>query len=331
MATYYVDTAGSNTAPYNTWAKAATSLQTVADIADEGDITFCRGTQTLTAPIDFNANSGVLKYIRFIGCNAGGTVDGTKFVLDANDAATNCVLGGVNIGGVWLHNFTFKRATGDGVDGGNGSDNWIFINCDFEDNDTHGFDGATMDWPLFIKCRFFNNTSDGAYSPYYSARFLFCSFYGNGDDGIACGTYSFGVSIVGCVFHDNGDNGDGIEDIRHDGLIMNCVFEGTDQTGESGIDLQGIGTFVIGNRFANLAVGLDAGTSAGIYGWNYFHNNTDDTSNDGSLLALYDGSVLTNKFDVDADDGFNDVANDDFNIKANRTLRRTEIDLGIGS
>lgn len=38
MATvYYVDPAGSNTAPYDTWAKAATALQTVADIVVAGD------------------------------------------------------------------------------------------------------------------------------------------------------------------------------------------------------------------------------------------------------------------------------------------------------
>ncbi|HMA76497.1 MAG TPA: hypothetical protein VKO43_04225, partial [Candidatus Krumholzibacteriaceae bacterium] len=36
--TYYVATNGSNTSPYDTWAKAAASIQTAVNAASNGDI-----------------------------------------------------------------------------------------------------------------------------------------------------------------------------------------------------------------------------------------------------------------------------------------------------
>lgn len=42
MTAYYCASTGSNTAPYDTWAKAATALKTVTDLLGAGDIAYCR-------------------------------------------------------------------------------------------------------------------------------------------------------------------------------------------------------------------------------------------------------------------------------------------------
>lgn len=332
MATYYMDTAGSNTAPYDTWGKAATSLQTVADLVTLDGIVYCRGTQTLAATIDLDINSGsAAGYIKFVGCNAGGTVDGTRFVLDGDSAATNCILGVNDKDYLWFENFEFKNATADGVDGGV-QDGCVFINCIAHNNGNWGFDLAAFAYCNLIRCKAYNNTQGGLLSPGILSAIVFCCFYGNGDSGFKGSAAYYGIKIVGCVFHDNGDNDKGIETLSNDAFVFNCVFEGTNQTGETGVEIGWVehNSLILGCRFANLATGLSSNSLAK-YGWNYFHNNTADTSGAALFAIPYDGDADTNEIDQDADDGFNDVASDDFNLKTDRTLRRTAIDLNLGS
>ena len=58
MATYYVDDAGSNTSPYDTWAKAAPALATVLAIPPAaGSTIHCAGGETIAAELDC-ASSG---------------------------------------------------------------------------------------------------------------------------------------------------------------------------------------------------------------------------------------------------------------------------------
>ena len=49
LTTYYVDSAGSNTAPYDTWAKAANALATIAAIDVAGDTIYCASTGSETS------------------------------------------------------------------------------------------------------------------------------------------------------------------------------------------------------------------------------------------------------------------------------------------
>lgn len=340
MITYYMDTAGSNTSPYDTWAKAATDLQTLLDLAVAGDICYCRGTQTLAAPLDVDTQTGdvVSGFIKFIGCAADGSVDGTRFVLDGNSAAANCLLA-TTMSYIWFENFELKLATGDGFDATGAADKWVWINCISHNNGTAGWDMYGADEHIFIRSIAYSNTNDGWKDVYYYSKFFFCSAYGNADCGFDGSTGTISCVWIGCVATDNGDNDKGWNELDEHCVVFNCVIDGTNQTGEIGIHLNDLTCIVLGCRITNLASGIDADSMLGLYGWNYFHNNTADLANatllaniphDEELTNHYNAVDGSNKADVDADDGFNDAANKDFNLKETRTLRKTAIGLGIG-
>lgn len=93
MTTYYVDPLAAGSNDGTSWTNAWTSIQSAFDTAVVGDIVYCRGTQTVAARIDVDTNSGTNAggFIKFVGCNASGTVDGTRFTIQG-DGANACDL-----------------------------------------------------------------------------------------------------------------------------------------------------------------------------------------------------------------------------------------------
>lgn len=335
---YYVDPAAGGADDGTSWGDAWTTLQRAIDGTDgtqpvAGDIVYCRGTETLGAAADVDGNSGsaIAGVIKFVGCNAGGSVDGTRYVMDANATAASC-LSSWSAGYLYFENFELKNATGSGLDMSVGGDNNIFVNCSFNNNGAHGVDtGSGSRYNKFIRCLFYANTNSGLYKAQYHTV-VFCAFYSNGDGGIAS-MYDQNT-VVGNVFHDNGDNDPQIA-IDDWNIIMNNVFDGIDQTGETGISITGENNLIQLNRITNLATGLDAANEVQFYGWNYFHDNTNDTTNSTYAYPIpLDGTSNTNQADVDADDGYNASGTDDFNLKTDRVYNGDGSDvigLNIGS
>ena len=89
MATKYVDPAAGGSNNGSDWTNAWTDIQSAFDTCVAGDIVYCRGTQTLSVTIDVDTNSGddTSGFIKFIGCNASGVVDGTYFTINGNAGA----------------------------------------------------------------------------------------------------------------------------------------------------------------------------------------------------------------------------------------------------
>jgi len=335
MTIRYSDTAGSNTSPYDTWAKAATDPQTIVDLATAGDINYYRGSKTLTVPIDIDINTGgtTTGYIKHIGCAADGSIDGTKYVLDGNNAATNCMAAGGVSDYHWFENFEFKNATSHGVDDNGELDYSVFINCLAHNNGGTGFH-TTGYAQIVLLCKSYSNTGSGLY-PNSKSKYIFCAFYNNSSYGMEGSSATADLVIYGCLFHNNTTG-----NLRYgiDVCLINCVIDGSGV----GVGIYNDRNVVIGNRITNNTTGIDFTSDTAVCGWNYFHDNTADVSNatlaynipyhealtNHLMSAGIDG---TNKVDVDADDGYNDRTNDDFNLKASRTLIRTEIDLEVGS
>jgi len=339
MTVRYSDTAGSNTSPYDTWAKAATDPQTIVDLATAGDINYYRGTKTLAAPIDFDTTNGDTTngYVKHIGCAADGSIDGTKYVLDGNSAATYCIYCATNGNYHWIENFELKNATSHGYYAPSTGDYNVLVNSIAHNNGGDGFyigsSTATM-----ILCKGYSNTSDGALLNSSRIRLYFCSFYNNSEYGINASTSANSNLLFGCLIHNNTTIG--IDSLDNAPSIINCVIDGETTGILIGADQY---AHLIGNRITNNTTGVNCNTKLNLAGWNYFHaSGTADVSNatltynipyraaltNHLLSAGIDG---TNKVDVDADDGYNDRTNDDFNLKASRTLIRTEIDLEVGS
>ena len=115
------------------------------------------------------------------------------------------------------------------------------------------------------------------------------------------------------------------------------MADGTGQTGETGIyaGSNNHAALLLANRVTNCATGINGNSTISIFGWNLFHNNTNDTTSATYLEAIpLDSDTDTNEYDPDADDGYEDAANKDFNLKTSRTYNGDGTDtvgLGIGS
>lgn len=339
MATYYVDPAAGGNNDGSDWTNAWTNVQSAFDTAVAADIVYCRGTQTLGAKIDVDTNSGSIAagFIKFIGCNAGGSVDGTRFVLDATDTYANCIDSITSAQKyIWIQNFELKQATGSGYSGLSGADYWVWINCISHDNGAHGFDLGSTDSHFFMKCQAYNNGNTGFYNMTYSNILAFCASWANSDNGYI--TYNgSGNVLYACIAHDNGlDVGDeGFSFYQRDTMI-NCIADGE----KVGVFLYGDWIIMLCNRITNNGTGIDFSSEIGLCGWNLIHGSTvADFANPAAMGAAYaiaipdDSDTDTNEIDPDADDGYNARATDDFNLKASRTYNgETEyVDLNIGS
>ena len=169
MAEYYVDSAGSNTSPYDNWTKAAQNIQTIIDIPYAGDdIVYARGTLALAGggTIDFDqANGSATSRIRLVGCAADGSVEGTQYTIDGTNLNANEHIATIQNDYLWFENFKFTTTpagTGCCLDASVASiDANTFINCDFCNSSEHGISasGGTADLWLLIGCNIYNNAA----------------------------------------------------------------------------------------------------------------------------------------------------------------------------
>jgi len=352
MTTYYVDTTVSGGLDNgSSWANAWNDLQAAIDKPlAAGDVVLCYSNgdtnkESPGATIDFDGTSGSNSsggYIKFIGCstNSGdGSPDGTKYVLDGGGARDPIIA--LNSLRIWIENFRFTNASGDGVNtGGINANIWVWINCIFDNNGDCGWscssNSSSTHW--FIGCQFYGNTGDGleaiAASAYYT--FVNCVVYQNGGRGID-GIQSQNGILSRCLIFDNGDSNINLA-IAHYSIIDSCIIDGTNQSSENGIYLGGDLVYVFATRITNSVNGIEATDNLGIVGWCLFDGNTND-SGDATDTLLYhlpfqsdldltsnkgvfsEGNPAgsTNKFDPDTDDGYEDATSLDYNVKTSRT------------
>jgi len=337
---YYVDPAASGDNDGTTWANAWQTLQRAVDGTDgtqpiAGDTVYCRGTETLGVTCDFDGTEGTEAdgFIKYVGCAADGTVDGTRYAMDGDSTAVNCILlAGKDY--IWWENFEFYGATGAGWD--RTSANWaghVFINCISHDNGGDGFDlyyGSNTPINTFIRCQSYSNTS-GWGASYRNAVFILCEAKDNSLDGFE-GTMTSGPDIyIGCLAHNNGNgtNGHGFDSGTY-AVYFNCV---SDENDDNGIDLQGGVASVIGCRLTDNGKGDSSGyglalpaSKLAVYGWNFLLNNaTAATSGAGLTPIPYNDDADTNE--TAGTEGYTDAAADDYNLTAAATLRSTAIEI----
>ena len=349
MTTYYVDTTVSGGSDDgSSWANAWNDLQAAIDKPlAAGDVVLCYSNgytnrETPAATIDFDGTSGntTSGYIKFIGCstNTGdGSPDGTKYVLDGGGARSP--LAAITSDYIWIENFRFTNAFGDGVAAASASDAdyWVWINCDFDNNGDDGFSGelSVPDYHYFIGCKFFGNSYSGCEWGGNYFVFVNCVAYQNGAEGIG-GIGGQAKTLVRCLSYDNGDSQPNVR-LINDSLMDSCIVDGTNQASEDGVYLGNDRVYILASRITNCAEGINAVSNLGVVGWCLFDGNSDDTSNDTLLYHLPFESDLdlsagvkgvfsegnpsgsTNKFDPDADDGYNSAGDMDYGLKADRT------------
>lgn len=325
-ATYYVDPADGGS-DAGTQANPWQDLDSCAVNCVAGDSCLCKGTQTLTGAIQLNHayGSGTDGYIHYVGTANDWSIDGTRFLLDGNGAATNCV---DNIGGDYLFfaNVRFTGATGSNIDATTDGDNLVFINCIIDSAGSHGIeDNNTSANCLFLQCGIIGNTTNGMENFGSGTYVVGCSVIGNGGVGIEINDFSSSNLIAGCLIHDNGNA------TRHVStgagtLFLNNVFDGTNSTTDSAVVLINSQITFIGNRFTNMTCGIDYNGRVGILAYNYFSNCTRDTlACEDVQEFILDGSN-TSTYGASAD-GYVDAANDTFNLANDAALRRSALPL----
>jgi len=330
--TYYAYAAASGGA--NDGSKAGpwegvAGLQTGLDALVAGDVLYVAGTYTLAAALDIDQASGADGTpIRVIGCAYDGgefTVDGTKAVIDANDAAVNCLTVEDKDWWIW-ENVEFCNATGSNlhVTATASALYWVFLRCDSHDagGDGWGATGAKF-WGYchFIRCRAWSNDGDGFADTYGPGGFHECISIGNGQDGLVV---SYGMVADGCIAHGNTRWGFQAQSLTA-GMIVRCVSDGN---GMDGITIA-VGTAVV--RECRL-------TNNGRYGLNTNGKTVIDLNNVylGNASAAVFGETIHEDGGAETRitagvAGYENLAGDVFNCRLGAAGYRTEIDLGGGN
>lgn len=332
MSTYYVDPAATGSDNGTSWANAWTTLQKAVDGTGgtqpvAGDVVLCRGSETISAQIDFDGNSGdtTSGVIRYVGVNSSGTNDGTRYVIDANSAG----IVGVNMNSnrISIENIEIKNAT-IGVNYGTytGKSNGHFVNiyvhdctgsgfqagsntgyqnryvkC-FSESNSYGFNmGGT-----FIGCIAKNCTNYGFVNDFYNqfyAQYFQCA-------AISCGTgfraKRDDLKYFGCIAH--GNTSYGFESTYSNG---NAIYSGCRATSN-------------GTGFSLKGIELLAGC--------YMPDTGQDLANTTKLSGIYSDTIVagasTNNFaGTDTDGGYVDSSTGDFNLAETASLRRLEINI----
>lgn len=337
MSEYYVDPAAGGDDDGSDWANAWTNPQSAFDAAVAGDIVYCRGTYTFPGAaqidIDTNAGTNAAGFIKFIGCNAGGSVDGTRFVMDANGESCDVIAVATNMHMIWFENIECKNASGAGHSGivFNGNcDGWVMINCSFHDNTYKGLEAAYyMRYALLFRCVFYGNQG-GIYMDYATSIAMFCRSYNNTSFGVESAESTF----LGCLIYGNDY---GVRSIY--ARIIGCVVDKNTSWGikpDNHANQRYVHALM--NRITNHSgtgdIGIDCNTEPVVAAFNYFENNDTNIANNTlfAFVPVEGGTTESNQYDQgDTNQGYTDLTpgSEDYNLRSDATLRRTAISIPL--
>lgn len=313
MATYYLDPAAGGADNGTSWANAWTTLaRAIAGTGGTqpvaGDVVYCRGSETPAGVVQFNGQAGTTGggRIRYVGCNAAGVVDGTRYLMTWSASSGVSVASGIHRHS--LENFHFASTYV-------GALNYVGF--------TIGSAGAAYNW-RFLNCRVSGWTSQGIYCAASSQRqtFVGCVASGCGQGWstqndlhtlIGCLAYGnefhgFNVSgnrghLLNCVAHSNAN---GMRTSSTGNVVQNCVFYGNRNAGIIANVNQGR-NLILGCRIVRNGVGVQAprGDMPAIVHGCYFAENGGGNSVGPVRFLNYLGNRYENIFDgTDINHGF---------------------------
>jgi hypothetical protein len=164
-ADYYVrPTNGDDGNAGTSYALAFKTLQKALDTATALKVigACAEAEEVLAAAVDDDTNSGSATggLIKIVGLNAAGDRDGTRYVLNGNSAAANCVLCTKTF--KKYINIQFKNATGDGFSQATTLGHNFFENCIFNNNGADGYDNNIINSiACFYRCQSYSNAGSG--------------------------------------------------------------------------------------------------------------------------------------------------------------------------
>lgn len=265
-----------------------------------------------------NAAGALGNRIKVIGVNSSWVEDGTQAKLDALGKATNCLQ--VNAKDYWdWYNLDFDDATEDDVTCSTdvGYDH-RFINCDFHDAAEDGIGnsgGQSFNGPTFVLCRFHDNVYGSGLCVY--AHYVLCSFYDNSTTGVL----TFTGSLCLCLFWDNLIHN---HHMSTHSLTVCCTSDDAGASNDGHLYATGASNTSLLNRLTGTGVGLKGDNEAEILDLYNFNN----TTLKAIQLTVHQQIRGVNTRLESGVEGYEDAANDLYNLILGAAGYRTEIDLG---
>ncbi len=312
---YFVDPAATGAGTGYSWGDAYTSLQAGSMGLVAGQTLYCRGTENLPANTICNMYGGAAlhgtqsSYIKIIGCNASGVPDGTRYVINGNNAS--------NVNTFFL--------TGN---------YWIIKNIEITDTNQACLVAFNLSWKTIINLKTTLHVS--TYRYHYTlyrcqikscdnidGSVIFCNFTGSQSTlSTTNQTARFYGSIMRSSLNFAGNIGE----------IINCVID--NPTG-SGLDYGILGregnAFLFGVRVTNSGDWgykqpntAGAKIAVGIFKGCFFNNNTaGNIQNVGGVQDIVDSG--TNYTGVQ---GYTNRAGGNYNITGAATNRNVPFTIG---
>ena len=334
MTDYYVDPDAGGNDDGTTWTHAWTTLQRAIDGTNgtqptAGDTVYCRlsssASESISAQIDWDGNDGTAaNSLNWVGCNASGVEDGTRYVIDAGSSSCH----GWHFNGMqflYIRNFELKSsATGTyhGIIADTAGSSGSFVNVYIHDFPGHGVSmEGWLNYTSWVHCRFSSNGMCGIYRSNATDTFYGCVSDNNGDDGFNSTDRS---AWYGCVAHSNTDNG---WNLYNQARCINCVAHDNGQDGftNGSWRAQYICCRATNNNaygFANYANGPDFLLGS------YAQGNTSGATSGNVLECTIKGdSTYNDMTGSDRDYGYVDSAGDDYNLRPGATLRSKALEM----
>ena len=328
MADKYIDgelTTGTQSG--DDWANAyhtEANIQAAYDQLTAGDTLHATRTQTLTAPIDIDQASGssgspitVLGY----NYNSGSPiVDGTKYVIDANSAAANCIL--VADKDYWhFKNVEFENATADNVTAKTDHPRyWWFVNCESHAAGTRGWGdsgGKTFRNSFFVLCQSYLNGTAG-FSLNTVNSLLFCTAHSNGQSSAHRGFQTDHSTLIGCVAYNQ--TGQAFCDTGN-GLMFGCVSD--DPSVCSVLVSAGKCACIVASRLTGTGVGVQGGGTGDLLDLYNFINTSTKTDS-----ITVDQQIRGSNTRIESGvEGYIDAAGGNFGLINSAAARRQEVTL----
>jgi hypothetical protein len=319
MADVYTTVAGAGAKDGTDWDNAydETQLQNAADdLTAAGDRWFIEeGTYSVPAVIDLDQGAGIASNrIEMIGVNSSHVEDGTRPIFDCESSIASAFKIASALDFWDFRNFEVINATSNGIDHLNDhfSDALYFYNVISENNGGYGINCGTerIRYSVFENCAFIGNTNHGIFRLGVSGCVFNTQIINNGNDGVrGC------AAVSNCVFHGNTTTHLRVE--ASAGNITGNTFDGT-RAGTNTVSgmISGFGgQLVYSNRFTNQSGYAIDGYTLHVNGEdnNYFYANS---SGDLNPTGYYVGGKTSRYSGVNSDEGYNDLANDDFSLAA---------------
>jgi len=305
------------------WTNAWTSIHTAFSTVAAGDTVYMRGTETLSADAAVGTSGSLSNWIKFIGCNASGVVDGTRYVIDSNNGSYTG-FGASGIDWIWVENVEVKRQNGKWGFNFYSSDYSVLINCIAHDGTAQGFDVVAGNRGLLLGCQAYNSRHGFEVQGTHAYKVIGCVAHDNTQHGFKIGGEQ---TLAGCLAYSNGDSNYCIAS-SNVSLLLNCV---SDDASDHGVFCDRGEVVLIGCRVTNngsdgtgYGVEVNAGEFA-LAGWSFFSGNQDGVSNGAYYTLPYRDDSDTNE--TSGTEGYVDRASGDYNLTSAATLRSVAIEI----